>query len=222
MSSSRLAGAAFVLGCLLAAGDRSVAQDASVGPEWESFGKIATQFNDATFLLVSRVLQPDGTMESSTLRIAFRKPHYARCEVVDGHGAGGVAVWRGGDKVLVRPPGLLSRFVLALDRNDAHVVDARGRGCGQTTLENFATDFEAGGAVSESPGPEVAGESTDVVTWIRNPGASGTDSKKELFIAKATHLPVESEEFAGEKLVAQSYYKDIRLDVGLPFDTFQL
>jgi len=221
VKSARLAGAAFVLGGLLGLAGQLDAQESPVGPEWEAFGKIAAQFTDATFLLVSRVLQPDGTMQGSTLRIAFRKPHFARCEVVDGNGAGGVAVWRGGDKVLVRPPGLLSRFVLALDRNDTHVVDARGRGCGQTTLENFATDFAEGGTLAEAPGPDIEGSATDVVTWVRTAGGAG-DTKKELFIAKATHLPVESKEFVGDKLVASAFYKDIRLDVGLPYSTFAL
>jgi len=222
MNRAQLAGAALVVAYALAGASPLRADEASVGPEWDAFGKIAAHFEDATFVLVSQVRQSDGTMASSTLRVVFRKPHFARCEVIQGNGAGGVAVWRGGDKVLVRPPGLLSRFVLALNRDDSHVVDARGRGCGQTTLDNFPADFASGGSISESAGPEIGGVATDVVTWIRTPGSSKGDTKKDLYISKTTHLPVESKVFDGDKLVEEARFKDIRLDTAIPYESFSL
>jgi outer membrane lipoprotein-sorting protein len=208
--------------CLCAtSAPRAAAQSTGVGPEWSAFQRIAAHFTDATFMLVNQVTSGDQQLDSK-LRVWFRKPHFAKCEVVAGNGAGGIAVWRGGDMVLVRPPGLLSRFVLALHRDDPHVVDARGRSCGQTTLDNFATDFAANGTLAESPGPNVDGAPTDVVTWTRDPGDTAGDSKRELLISRATHLPAELKSFAGERLVEDSFYRDIRLDTGLPFSTFDL
>jgi outer membrane lipoprotein-sorting protein len=208
--------------CLCAtSAPRAAAQSGDAGAEWSAFQKIAAHFTDASFVLVTVVTDGDRQLESK-LRVWFRKPHFAKCEVVEGNGAGGVAVWRGGDMVLVRPPGLLSRFVLALHRDDPHVVDVRGRSCGQTTLDNFANDFAAHGTLSESPGPNVDGSATDVVTWTRDPGAATGDSKRELFISRATHLPAELKSFAGERLVEDSFYREIRLDEGLPFSTFDL
>jgi len=207
--------------CATASAPCADAQQSDVGTEWSAFQKVAAHFTDATFLLVNHTTSADQQLDS-TLRVWFRKPHYAKCEVVAGNGAGGIAVWRGGDMVLVRPPGLLSRFVLALGRHDPHVVDARGRSCGQTTRDNFASDFAAGGTLSESPGPNVDGAPTDVVTWARDPGDKAADSRRELFISRTTHLPAELKSFAAERLVEDTFYRDIHLDTGLPFSTFQL
>jgi outer membrane lipoprotein-sorting protein len=192
---------------------RLSAQDTVVG--------IAAHFTDARFEVASHIVNDSG-QHDNVLRISFRKPHFARCEVLDGNGAGGVAVWRGGPKVLVRPPGLLSRFALALDRNDPHVVDSRGRGCGQTTLDNFATEFAAHGKIEESAGPAIDGTSTESIAWQRTSDDPSGDTKRFLYLSTRTHLPVELKSYHGDVLVEDSHFRNIKLDTGMPFSTFEL
>jgi hypothetical protein len=212
-----------VLFCLSACAATSpvLAQETSVGPEWTAFGKIADHFSNARFEVASHIVNATGEHDN-VLRISFRKPHFARCEVIDGNGAGGIAVWRGGPMVLVRPPGLLSRFSLALDRNDSHVVDSRGRGCGQTTLDNFATEYAANGSLEETPGPTIDGSSTDAIAWKRSGDDPSGDTNRLLYISKTSHLPVELKSYRGNELVEDSHYRNIVLDASMPFSTFEL
>jgi outer membrane lipoprotein-sorting protein len=203
------------------AGTSVRADEGNVGPEWTAFEKIADHFNDVTFEVATHIVNATGEHDN-VLRISFRKPHYARCEVIDGNGAGGVAVWRGGPMVLVRPPGLLSRFSLALKREDPHVVDSRGRGCGQTTLDNFAKEYAADGSLEESAGPAIDGAPTDTILWKRTGDDPSGDTKRLLYISKTTHLPVELKSYRGSELVEDSHYRNIMLDTNIPFSTFDL
>jgi outer membrane lipoprotein-sorting protein len=197
------------------------AETTDVGPAWTAFVGIAARFNDARFEIASHIVNDSGEHDN-VLRISFRKPHFARCEVLDGNGAGGVAVWRGGPMVLVRPPGILSRFALALNRNDPHVVDSRGRGCGQTTLDNFATEYGAHGKLEESAGPTIEGTPTDAIAWTRTGDDSSGDTRRVLYLSASTHLPVELKSYRGEVLVEDSHFRNIKLDTGMPFSTFEL
>jgi len=199
----------------------AAAQNETVGPEWSAFGKIAEHFSNAKFDVASHIVNATG-VHDNVLRISFRKPRFARCEVIDGNGAGGVAVWRGGPEVLVRPPGILSRFSLALGRSDAHVVDSRGRGCGQTTLDNFATEYAANGSLEETSGPTIDGAATDAIAWKRTADDPSGDTKRLLFISKTTHLPVELKCYHDSTLVEDSHYRNIQLDIDMPFSTFEL
>jgi hypothetical protein len=193
---------------------------AAVGPEWSAFAKIA-ETTDDFIITVEGHEMVDGKSNASTFKLTTRKPHYARCEIVKGDGMGGVAVWRGGDKIQAHEGGEHKDIIVVLPRHNRRVTDLLGHGCGDTSPDMIVGYTTHNGKLSEAPGPTIGGEATDDVTWLVNPGDMVRESKEDFFISKTTHLIVATKGYRGADLVEDSTWK-IQVDPGVKFSAFDI
>ena len=192
----------------------------TIGPAWTAFANAVAQSGDTVETVASD--QTKGkTSAKVTYKISFRKPNYARCEIVDGAGKGGVSVWRGGATVEARA-GDGSATTVTFARTDPAVTDLLGNPCGATALPLIAQGWPATGTLAESAGPTVGGVQTSLVTFApRVPAANGI-TKEEVLLSKATHLPVASKGYRGDEVVESSTIEAIVTNATLPDSTFRL
>jgi hypothetical protein len=198
--------------------DAALTQAAAVGTEWAAFAKIAESFTDVTAVLKNHETAPGKTF-TSTLKISYKKPNYARCEITDGDGKGGAVVWRGGTKVKAHEGGEHSAIVVVLPRHSPRVTDYLGYGCGDTVPNQMVNYTEAHGKLVETAGPTVDGEATDLVTWTIAPGDFIKQTKEEFYISKTSHLPVMTKGYKGDVNNEETHYT-WTLNPGLPFSLF--
>lgn len=194
---------------------------ASVGPEWSAFSDYAAKFNDITFSIVNHE-EKGKIVADQTYRIVYRKPMMARCEITAGPGRGAVAVWTGGERVKAHMGGILAGAVAIVRRNDPRATDTLGYGCGETTPDQIATYWSTHGTLTETVGPTIGDVATGLVTWVPEPNYPIDIDREELFISKATHLPIESTGYKAGKIVEHSTYVDVRTDTGVPDAAFNV
>jgi hypothetical protein len=193
---------------------------AAVGPEWNAYAKIVETAN--TFIETLHSHQVKGDVQfTKTFKITSRKPTFARCDIVDGDGAGSVAVWRGGTKVQAHEGGEHSSIIVVLPRHNKRVVDLMGYGCGDTTPDNVVGYATHNGKLSEAAGPTIGGNPTDDVTWIVNPGDQIYVTKEDFYIDKTTHLIVASKGYHGDTLVEDTTW-NIQVNPTVPYSTFDI
>jgi len=193
---------------------------AAVGPEWNAYAKIV-EGADTFIELINSKEERLGVKYSGTVKITSRKPHYARCDIIDGDGKGGVAVWRGGTKVQAHEGGQHSAIIVVLPRHNRRVTDLMGYGCGDTTPDNVVGYTTHNGKLSEAAGPTVAGQETDDVTWIVNPGDQVWVTKEDFFISKTSHLIIETKGYHGDALVEDTTWQ-ITVNPTVPYSTFDI
>ena len=193
---------------------------AAVGPEWAAFAKIVEGAND--FIVTVQAHEDNGTTQiSKTFKLTSRKPNFARCEIVAGDGTGGVAVWRGGDKVQAHEGGEHKDIIVVLPRHNKRVTDLLGYGCGDTTPDRIVGYTQRNGKLTEAAGPTIGGVATDDVTWIPNPGDMGKSTKSDFLISKTTHLIVATKSYYGDKIVEDSTW-NIQVDPGVKYSAFDI
>ena len=165
-----------------------------------------------------KVHETDGARTEDRLyAYAFKKPHMARIDIVDGPGKGGGAVWLGGDKVKGHQGGLLSGIHLTVDITDKRATSLRGdtidTGTFGAVLDAFKTTK---GELTEGPGPLIDGAATEAITLkVANPQANKGVSRDQLFISKANHLPVRRVRYDGDKIVKDEIFSNIKINPGL-------
>jgi len=193
---------------------------AAVGPEWGAFAKIVETADDFISTIQSKE-NVEGKEASGTIKLTSRKPTYARCEIVAGEGVGGVAIWRGGNKVQAHEGGEHKDIIVVLPQHNKHVTDLLGFGCGDTTPDRIVGYTTHNGKLTEAAGPTINGEATDDVTWIPNAGDMVKLTKTDFFISKVSHLLVASKSYVGDALVADAQWT-IQVNPGVPFSTFDI
>ena len=204
---------------LLAALASAAPADGATGPAWNAFVNAVSAAGDTVETVVSN--QTKGTASAKvTYKISFRKPNYARCEIVDGPGKGGISVWRGGTTVEASAGGSAPAVTFA--RTNPVVTDLLGNPCGATALPLIVQYWPANGTLAESAGPAVAGVETDRITFTPRAPATNGVTKEELLLSKATHLPVASKGYRGDQIIESSTIEAIATNVSLPDSTFQL
>ena len=198
----------------------AVAAAAAVGPQWAAFAKLVEDAND--FIVTVQAHEDNGTVQfSKTFKLTSRKPNLARCEIVAGDGAGGVAVWRGGNKVQAHEGGEHKDIIVVLPRHNKRVTDLLGFGCGDTTPDRVVGYSERNGKLTEAAGPTIDGVATDDVTWIPNPGDMVKTTKSDFFISKTTHLIVATKSYSGDKIVEDSKWS-IQVNPGVKYSAFDI
>ncbi len=192
------------------------------GPAWDAFVKADQGIKDYTETVTTHEVLGDKT-EERVYHFSYQKPSYARSEIVSGPGAGGAAVWHGGDKVKGHQGGFLSGIKLVISENDSRATDIRGKTIESAFFPWMIEGFEKGGKMSEAPGPTVDGVATDAVTMIpSDPAKSRNLTKETILLSRTTHLPVEHMGWEGDKLVEQEMFTDQKINPGLPHDTFEM
>lgn len=165
-----------------------------------------------------KVHETDGAKTEDRLyAYAFKKPHMARIDILAGPGKGSGAVWLGGDKVKGHQGGFLSGIHLTVDITDKRATSLRGdtidTGSFGAILDSFKTTK---GELSQGPGPSINGTPTEAISLkVTAPAANNNVSRDQLFIAKATHLPIRRVRYEGDKIVKDETFFNIKLNPGL-------
>ncbi len=194
----------------------------SVPPGWAAFVKADETIKDYTETVTAHEVK-DGKTQDRVYRFFFAKPALARSEIVSGPGAGGEAVWQGGDTVRGHQGGFLKMIKLTIGIDDARATDLRGKRIDAAFFPSIVSSFEGVGKIEETPGPVVDGAPTDAETVVPPDPAKVRGLTKDTFlISRATHLPVEHLGYVGTQLVEDERFTDQKINPGLPQSTFEL
>jgi hypothetical protein len=163
------------------------------------------------------------------VRFSLLKPNRAKMELLDGPSRGTVLVWDGGDRVRVRPGGVLGFVRLAFNLNDPKVMSKRGNTLltpdfGKV-LDCFATHRED---VRVVPGPPIDGQATTSLVFEHAPGpVCPGDSVRDVAvnrdvvtIATESSLPLRRERFEGDRSVERWDLRNLRINPGLKDSDF--
>jgi len=218
-----LLGASVALSLVFVAASAGRAADpAPALPAWDAFVKANAAIDDYKETVTAHEISGTKT-EDRTYHFFYKKPSYARSEIVSGPGSGGAAVWHGGDKVKGHLGGLLAGIKLVISEHDARATDIRGKTIEAANFAWMIDGFNHYGKLSEAPGPPVDGVETDAVTMIPDDPAKVRNLTKEtLLISRTSHLPVRHLGYEGDKLVEQETFSDQVINPGLPLSTFDM
>ena len=158
--------------------------------------------------------------EHGMIRSAFEISYDARIpvetvHVLAGDGAGSIVVWRSGDRVTVRPPGVLHALALAMNvrdprllsprKNDvrnaifSRVADCIAAHAGEVTVERSG-DRETF-TIHDPAGVRCGAEDGDVPVTVDRVTISAVDGR-----------PMMRERYAGDVLVEKWVMRDLRLE----------
>ena len=152
----------------------------------------------------------------------FKKPNFAKIEIVEGPGKGSGAVWHGGDTVVGHLGGILAGFKQTVSLHDKRATSLRGDTIDSASFSSILSYYQnAKGGLSEGPAETVDGTPVDTVLLkTADPAASNGVTREALYLSKATHLPVRRVKFDGDKLVKQQDFTNVKLDPGLKASDF--
>ncbi|MDQ6823776.1 MAG: hypothetical protein M3Z07_04715 [Candidatus Eremiobacteraeota bacterium] len=147
----------------------------------------------------------------------FMRPSLAKIEIVSGAGTGSGGVWAGGDRVSGHQGGFLSRFHLKVGLHDGRATSLRGYTIPDGLIQNVVDKFrQLKGALSQSGGPVVAGQSTDMVELqLANPSAFDGVTRMDIYFSKSTHMPLRQARYSGNQVVAQETFTELKVNTGL-------
>jgi len=156
-------------------------------------------------------------VESTTFEIAYdARTQTERIHVTAGPGAGSNITWNGGDRVAVRPPGIVHMLTVSLDVRNPKIMSMRGNdirtgvltrviGCFRTHADHLTTErVEAGGqslaalTMTDPAGIHCGPEDGDAAV-----------TRDRVLISPASGLPVMRERYAGTTLVERWIIRDL-------------
>ena len=149
----------------------------------------------------------------------FKKPTLAHIEITSGPGRGSGSVWHGGDTVLGHQGGVLRGIKMTVSIHDPRAVDLRGDTMDTASFAYILTVFQKG-TVSEAPAQTINGAATDVLVRTADPSSENGVTKDVVYLSKATHLPVRRVRYAGDAIVKQEDFTDVKLNPGLKDSDF--
>ena len=156
----------------------------------------------------------NGQAQRSVLEVSYdaRVPLEV-VRVIEGNGRGTVVTWRGGDRVTVRPPGLLRVITVSMNVRDPPVLSPRKNDV-RTAIFSRVADCVA--AHADSVRVERLPETT--VITIRDPAGikcGDQDGDNEVTVDRFTvgldERPMRRERFAGETLLERWDMRDLRV-----------
>lgn len=162
---------------------------------------------------------------------SFMRPDHVKAEIVDGFLRGMVAIWNGGDRVIVYHHGMFSGLRKSFDLHDRIVTSPRGNTVASADFSQALQCYEMHPElVHVEAGPIVEGVTTtrifmEAATPLQCPGYSPRDqtsvTKDELVIDDDTSLPLRHLRYVGERLVEQWDIRDLRVNTGLTESDFR-
>lgn len=189
---------------------------AGSAPAIAEFDAAFAKVNDYTATV--RAHEVSGTdVQDRVYHYAFKRPNFAKTDIVDGAGAGSGGVWRGGTQVRGHLKIGFMTFHKQVDIHDPKATSLRGYTIPEGLLQNEVDKYkEISGELSQQSGPPVNGEATDEITLKpANPSAVHGVTRMVIYLSKATHFPVKQQRYEGDKLVAEENVSDVKTNVGL-------
>lgn len=194
---------------------------AATVPAIAAFEQTFARVNDYTVIVHAHEVSGNQTQDR-TYRYMWKRPHLVKTQILAGPGAGGGAVWTGGDTVSGHQGGILSFIHLTVGIHDGRATSLRGYTIPDGVLPNQVAKYTTiKGTLSERNGPIIGGEETTMVVLKVAPGAGEPgETRAVIYFSKATHLPLAQMRYDGDKLVSQEFWTDMRTNVGLKDSDF--
>jgi len=164
-----------------------------------------------------------GRTQDNTYFYQYKKPGFARSEIIAGPGSGSVGLWRGGESIIgfkKSMPFFRKRFGL----HDAAVSSLRGNTLLGASFPAISAYFTQAGATFDMHDAKVDGLVVSEVSMLRSGSLDRSAAalnlevvtKDVLDISKSTHYPVRWLRYAGDSLVEEFDLSD--LEVNTPLD----
>ncbi|MEO6913832.1 MAG: hypothetical protein ABI182_07425 [Candidatus Baltobacteraceae bacterium] len=213
LSVSVLLSGLIALFCALPA----AAAPAAIGAFDSAFAKI----NDYTVMLHAHEVLGNQTQDR-VYSYWFRKPHEAKTLIVSGDGSGGGGVWNGGNQVSGHQGGFLSHFHLKVDLHDHRAVSLRGYTIPDGLFQNLVAQYtQIGGALTEKGGPTIDGQATSEIDLRpAAPSEAGGATRMIMYLSKSTHMPLRQIRYAGDNVLTDESWTDLKTNVGLTQNDF--
>jgi outer membrane lipoprotein-sorting protein len=194
---------------------------AATPPAIIAFDDAFSKVDDYTVTVHSREVKGDRTQDR-TYHYAFKKPHFAKTDIVAGEGAGSGGVWNGGSQVHGHLKVAFMTFGKRVDLHDPQATSLRGYTIPDGLIQNEVDKYkEVKGDLTQRPGPVIDGVATDDVELrIADPSQNDGVTRMELFLSKQTHFPVRQVRWEGDKDVADTTFSDLKTNVGLKESDF--
>jgi outer membrane lipoprotein-sorting protein len=162
------------------------------------------------------VHETDGkNVQDRVYRYAYKKPAFARIDVVSGPGKGSGAVWTGGDHVRGHMGGFLSGIKQSIAITDSRATSLRGDTIEKASFQSVADDFKNGKVDPAVADATVDGVATDAVAVGLTPATPAGATREVVYLSRVTHLPVRRTAYVGDALVKQEDFSDVKLNPGL-------
>ena len=163
----------------------------------------------------------DNQVQDRRYDFWFKKPALAHIEIVSGPGKGSGSVWHGGDTVLGHQGGLFHGLKMNVSIHDPRAVSLRGDTMDTASFGHILAVYQTGGTVTEGAGETIDGAPTDMLTMkVADPASNKGVTRDVLYLSKTTHLPVRRVRYAGDALVKQEDFVNVKLNPGLKDSNF--
>ncbi len=188
---------------------------AATTPALTAFDEAFTKVNDYTVTVRAHETKGDR-IQDRTYHYWFKRPNLAKTLIVAGDGSGSGGVWNGGDQVSGHQGGMLAFIHLKVGLHDPRAVSLRGYTIPEGLLQNEVDKFkDAKGDLSQRGGPEIDGVPTDEIDLKLSDPVDDGVTRMALYLNKQTHWPVRQVRWAGDKIVADETFLDLKTNVGL-------
>ncbi len=188
---------------------------AATTPALTAFDEAFTKVNDYTVTVRAHETKGDR-IQDRTYHYWFKRPNLAKTLIVAGDGSGSGGVWNGGDQVSGHQGGMLAFIHLKVGLHDPRAVSLRGYTIPEGLLQNEVDKFkDAKGDLSQRGGPEIDGVPTDEIDLKLSGPVDDGVTRMALYLNKQTHWPVRQVRWAGDKIVADETFLDLKTNVGL-------
>ena len=170
-----------------------------------------------SFTATIAVHETDGNnVQDRVYHYAYKKPSFAKIDIVAGPGKGGGAVWTGGDHVRGHMGGfLISGIKQTIPITDPRATSLRGDTIEKASFQSVADDLKNGKVDPAVADATIDGVATDAVTISFVPATPGGVTREVVWLSRTTHLPVRRTAYAGDAPVKQEDFREVKLNPGL-------
>ena len=186
--------------------------------------------NDYQANIVSQEFDAD-TRQERRFHFSYLRPNHVKAEIMDGPLRGMVAIWNGGDRVIVFHHGMLAGVRVGFGLTDHMVTSPRGNTIATADFGSALACFDAhADSVRMREGPEIDGAATIELVLsgdgpIACPGYSDKDlqtvTKDAVIVDPRTNLPLRRMRYSGDTLLEQWDIHDLRVNTGLTQTDFR-
>ena len=188
---------------------------AATTPALAAFEEAWSHISDYSATVKVHEVQGSATQDR-TYEFWYKKPDKAKTLISAGDGRGSGGVWSGGDTVSGHQGGFLSHIHLKVGIHDPRAVSLRGYTIPQGLLMNQVAQYrDIKGTLVQHAGPA----DTEVVelkpTIVATTGTEAGVTKMEMFFNKTTHMPIRQLRYAGDHIVSDESWTNLKTNAGL-------
>jgi len=194
---------------------------AATTPALNAFDDAFAKVTDYTVTVKAHEVKGDR-VQDRTYHYFFKRPNWAKTDIVAGDGAGSGGVWKGGNVVKGHLRVAFITVGKTVDIHDGRATSLRGYTIPDGLLQNEVDKFkDIKGELTQRDGGEVDGTPTDEIDLkVADPATNDNITRAVLYLSKATHFPVKQVRYEGDKEVANETFSDLKTNVGLTQNDF--